>query len=48
MKVSQRLLLLVGAALLAMAMLGGFSLRTLHNAMLHDREAQIINMLKMG
>ena len=48
MKVSQRLLLLVGAALLAMAMLGGSSLRTLHNAMLHDREAQIINMLKMG
>ena len=48
MKVSHRLILLVGAALLAMAMLGAHSLRTLHAAMLHDREAQIVNMLKMG
>ena len=48
MKVSHRLILLVGAALLAMAMLGAYSLRTLHAAMLHDREAQIVNMLKMG
>ena len=48
MKVSHRLTLLVGAALLAMAMLGAYSLRTLHQTMLHEREAQIVNMLKMG
>ncbi|MBB5607451.1 MULTISPECIES: methyl-accepting chemotaxis protein [unclassified Janthinobacterium] len=48
MKVSHRLTLLVGAALLAMAMLGAYSLRNLYQAMQHDRQAQIINMLKMG
>ena len=48
MKVSHRLILLVGAALLAMALLGAHSLRTLHQTMLHEREAQIVNMLKMG
>jgi len=48
MKVSHRLILLVGAALLGMAMLGAYSLRNLHQALLHDREAQIVNMLKMG
>jgi len=48
MKVSHRLILLVGAALLAMAMLGAYSLRNLYQAMQHDRQAQIINMLKMG
>jgi methyl-accepting chemotaxis protein len=48
MKVSHRLILLVGAALLAMAMLGAYSLRNLYQAMQHDRQAQIVNMLKMG
>ena len=48
MKVSHRLILLVGAALLGMAMLGAYSLRNLYQALLHDREAQIVNMLKMG
>ncbi len=48
MKVSHRLILLVGAALLGMALLGAYSLRNLHQAMRHDREAQIVNMLKMG
>jgi len=48
MKVSHRLILLVGAALLAMAMLGACSLRNLYQAMQHDRQAQIVNMLKMG
>lgn len=48
MKVSHRLLLLVGTALLAMALLGVYSLRNLNQAMRNDREAQIVNMLKMG
>lgn len=48
MKVSTRLILLVGAALLALATLGALSLRTLHGAMLADRDAQITNMLMMG
>ncbi|SDA49315.1 MULTISPECIES: methyl-accepting chemotaxis protein [unclassified Janthinobacterium] len=48
MKVSHRLILLVGAALLGMALLGAYSLRNLHQAMRHDRAAQIVNMLKMG
>jgi methyl-accepting chemotaxis protein len=48
MKVSTRLALLVGAALLALAALGALSLRTLHSAMLSDRDAQISNMLMMG
>ena len=45
MKVSTRLLLLVGAAVLALATIGGLSLRTLHHALMNDREAQIANML---
>ena len=48
MKVSTRLLTLVGAAVLALAALGGLSLYTLQRAMVHDREAEITNMLAMG
>jgi methyl-accepting chemotaxis protein len=48
MKVSTRLIILVGAALVALSALGALSLRTLHGAMLSDREAQISNMLVMG
>ena len=48
MKVSTRLAALVGAALLALVLMGGLNLRTLHNTMLADREAQISNMLVMG
>ena len=48
MKVSTRLLILVGAAIAALALLGGLSLNTLHGALMHDREAQIRNMLMMG
>ena len=48
MKVSTRLAALVGAALLALALMGALNLRTLHNTMLADREAQIGNMLIMG
>jgi len=48
MKVSTRLLILVGAAVLALATLGGLSLNTLHGALVNDREAQIRNMLMMG
>jgi methyl-accepting chemotaxis protein len=48
MKVSTRLIILVGAALLALAALGGLSLHSLHRALLADREAQISNMLVMG
>ena len=48
MKVSTRLLILVGAAMLALAVLGGLSLRTLDRALLSDRQAQITNMLLMG
>ena len=48
MKVSTRLLILVGAAVLALAALGGLSLYTLQRAMVHDRETEITNMLAMG
>jgi methyl-accepting chemotaxis protein len=48
MKLSTRLLTLVGAAMLALAALGGLSAYTLHKALLGDREAQINNMLVMG
>ena len=48
MKVSTRLIVLVGAALLALAALGALSLRTLHSSMMSDRSAQISNMLMMG
>ena len=48
MKVSTRLFTLVGAAVLALALLGGLSLYTLHRSLLDDREAQIGNMLMMG
>ncbi|MGB9108447.1 MAG: methyl-accepting chemotaxis protein, partial [Telluria sp.] len=48
MKLSTRLLILVGAAVLALAALGGISLTTLQRAMMHDREAEITNMLLMG
>jgi methyl-accepting chemotaxis protein len=48
MKVSTRLLVLVGAAVLALATLGALSLHTLHRALMNDREAQITNMLMMG
>jgi methyl-accepting chemotaxis protein len=48
MKVSTRLLILVGAAVVALAALGGLSLYTLQRALMHDREAQITNMLVMG
>ena len=48
MKVSTRLIALVGAALIALTIMGGLNLRTLHSAMIADREAQISNMLIMG
>jgi methyl-accepting chemotaxis protein len=48
MKVSTRLIVLVGAALLALAALGTLSLNSLHRALRADREAQISNMLVMG
>ncbi|WP_426110293.1 methyl-accepting chemotaxis protein [Massilia sp. PWRC2] len=48
MKVSTRLAGLVGAALVALIVMGGLNLRTLHSAMIADREAQISNMLIMG
>jgi methyl-accepting chemotaxis protein len=48
MKLSTRLLMLVGAALVALATLGGLSLFTLHRSLLNDREAQIGNMLVQG
>jgi len=48
MKVSTRLLILVGAAVIALASLGGLGLHTLQRAMMHDREAEITNMLVMG
>jgi methyl-accepting chemotaxis protein len=48
MKVSTRLLILVGAAVLALAALGGISLFTLQRAMVHDRKTEITNMLVMG
>jgi methyl-accepting chemotaxis protein len=48
LKVSTRLLILVSAAIVSLAALGGLSLRTLDQALLNDREAQIINMLMVG
>jgi methyl-accepting chemotaxis protein len=48
MKVSTRLLILVGAAVLALATVGGLSLHTLDRALMDGRQAQISNMLMMG
>ncbi|MFP5391229.1 MAG: methyl-accepting chemotaxis protein [Gammaproteobacteria bacterium] len=48
MKVSTRLIVLVSASLAALAILGTLSLHNLHLALLHNREAQITNMLVMG
>ncbi|MFL6710127.1 MAG: methyl-accepting chemotaxis protein [Massilia sp.] len=48
MKVSTRLALLLGAAIVALIVMGSVNLRTLHRSMLADREAQISNMLVMG
>ena len=48
MKVTTRLIILVGAALLAIALIGAHSLATLNKALFNDRKAQIVNMLKMG
>jgi methyl-accepting chemotaxis protein len=48
LKVSTRLVFLVGAALTALTLLGTLSLRTLYTSMLSGREAQISNMLMMG
>ncbi|HTD03105.1 methyl-accepting chemotaxis protein [Undibacterium sp.] len=48
MKVTSRLILLVGAALLAVALVGGVGLYALRKATVQGREAQIVNMLKMG
>ncbi|QJE02272.1 chemotaxis protein [Massilia forsythiae] len=48
MKVSTRLLVLVGAAVLALATLGALGLYTLQHALLSGREAEIANMLRMG
>ncbi|HEX8786921.1 MAG TPA: methyl-accepting chemotaxis protein, partial [Telluria sp.] len=45
MKVSTRLLFLVGAAVLALATLGSLGLYTLRSALMSDRESQITNML---
>jgi methyl-accepting chemotaxis protein len=45
MKVSTRLLILVGAAVLALATLGSLGLYTLQSALMSDRESQIANML---
>jgi methyl-accepting chemotaxis protein len=48
MKLFARLLILALAAVSALALLGGLSLRTLDRALLSDREAQISNLLMMG
>ncbi len=48
MKLSSRLFGLVGAALVGTALLGTFALYSIKNAMLEDRRAQIVNMLRMA
>lgn len=48
MKISTRLLMLVGAAIVAIAAIGASSLSTLYSALMHDREMQIETMLAMG
>lgn len=48
MKVSTRLIVLVGAAILSLIILGALDLRTLRKSMLSDRESQISNMLIMA
>jgi methyl-accepting chemotaxis protein len=48
MKISTRLLVLVGTASIALALVGMNSLSTLRKALVHDREQQIENMLYMG
>jgi methyl-accepting chemotaxis protein len=48
MKLSNRLLGLVGAALVGTALLATFALYSIKNSMLDDRRAQIANMLRMA
>ncbi len=48
MNVATRLTLLVAAALVALAAMGGFGLYTLRAAMFAERETQITNLVKMG
>jgi methyl-accepting chemotaxis protein len=48
MKISTRLLMLVGAAIVAIAAIGASSLSTLYSALMHDREMQIETMLAMA
>jgi len=47
-KLSSRLMTLAASALLGLAILGGFALYSLKDAMLSDRRAQIVNMLLMA
>ncbi|WP_343583548.1 methyl-accepting chemotaxis protein [Herbaspirillum sp.] len=48
MKISTRLMLLVGVAVIALSALCGAGLYSLKTSMMDDRKAQIVNMLKMG
>ena len=48
MTVAKRLMILVAAALLAVAIVGGGSLYTMRQALLQERKDQIVNMLTMA
>jgi methyl-accepting chemotaxis protein len=48
MKLSTRLTTLAASALLGLALLGGFALYSLKDAMMSDRRAQIVNMLLLA
>ncbi|GGD75527.1 methyl-accepting chemotaxis protein [Caballeronia grimmiae] len=48
MKVSTRLMLLAVTALIALLAVGGYSVYSVRRAMLDDKQAQIVNLLKMA
>ena len=48
MKLSTRLMFLVGVAVVSLSVLCAVSLHSLNKSMLDDRKAEIVNMLKMG
>ena len=48
MKVSNKLFMLVAAAILAIAAIGGVSLNTLYSVLVNDRESQIASTLSMA
>ncbi|SCK13295.1 methyl-accepting chemotaxis protein [Vogesella sp. LIG4] len=48
MKLSTRLLILIGASLIGLLLLGGFALQTIRSTLIHEKELQITQLLKVA